>query len=100
VSFAAITLCAVSKRAFVVVYFVIDSVRKLLDTPSYIVTFNVISFEVIDLYLYGMNVEGNGEEKSQGTHLEDSVVQFVGVTNFSVVLEISRDCAKGMNGVI
>jgi hypothetical protein len=39
VSFAAITLCVASQRVFVVVvYFVIDSVRKLLGTPSYIVT--------------------------------------------------------------
>jgi hypothetical protein len=37
VSFATITLCVVSQRVFiVVVYFVIDSVRKLLDTSSYI----------------------------------------------------------------
>jgi hypothetical protein len=37
VSFFAITLCVASQRMFVVsVYFVIDSVRKLLDTPSYI----------------------------------------------------------------
>jgi hypothetical protein len=40
VSFAAITLCVASQRVFVVVvvvvYFVIDSVRKLMDTPSYI----------------------------------------------------------------
>jgi hypothetical protein len=45
VSFAAIALCVASQRVFVVVvvvvvvvvdaYFVIDSVRKLLDTPSY-----------------------------------------------------------------
>jgi hypothetical protein len=36
VSFAAITLYVASQRVFiVVVYFVIDSVRKLLDTPSY-----------------------------------------------------------------
>jgi hypothetical protein len=37
VSFAAITLCVASQRVFivVVVYFVIDSVRKLLDIPSY-----------------------------------------------------------------
>jgi hypothetical protein len=36
VSFAAITLCVASQRVFVVVVdFVIDSVRKLLDTPSY-----------------------------------------------------------------
>jgi hypothetical protein len=41
VSFAAITFCVASQQVFVVVvvvvalYFVIDSVRKLLDTPSY-----------------------------------------------------------------
>jgi hypothetical protein len=37
VNFAAITLCVASQRIFVivVVYFVIDSARKLLDTPSY-----------------------------------------------------------------
>jgi hypothetical protein len=35
-SFAAITLCVASQRVFIiVVYFVIDSVRKILDTPSY-----------------------------------------------------------------
>jgi hypothetical protein len=36
VSFAAITLCDASERVFIVVrvYFVMDSVRKLLDTPS------------------------------------------------------------------
>jgi hypothetical protein len=35
VSFAAITLCVASQRVFiVVVYFVIDSVRKFLDTLS------------------------------------------------------------------
>jgi hypothetical protein len=34
--FCTITLCVASQRVFiVVVYFVIDSVRKLLDTPSY-----------------------------------------------------------------
>jgi hypothetical protein len=35
VSSAAIILCVASQRVFIVVYFVIDSVRKLLDTPSY-----------------------------------------------------------------
>jgi hypothetical protein len=35
VSFAAITLYVASQRVFDVVYFVIDSVRKLLDMPSY-----------------------------------------------------------------
>jgi hypothetical protein len=34
-SFAAVTLFVASQRVFVVVYFVIDSVRKLLDTLSY-----------------------------------------------------------------
>jgi hypothetical protein len=36
VSFAAITLCVAFLRVFidVAVYFVMDSVRKLLDTPS------------------------------------------------------------------
>jgi hypothetical protein len=34
-SFAAITFCVVSQRVFIVivVYFVIESVRKFLDTP-------------------------------------------------------------------
>jgi hypothetical protein len=43
VSFAAITFCVASQRAFVVVvvvvvvvYFIIDSVRKRLHTPSYL----------------------------------------------------------------
>jgi len=38
VSFAAITLCVASQRVRIVVstYFVIESVRKLLDTPSYV----------------------------------------------------------------
>jgi hypothetical protein len=35
VSFAAIPLCVASQRVFIFVYFFIDSVRKLLDTPSY-----------------------------------------------------------------
>jgi hypothetical protein len=40
VSFAAITLCVASRRVLIVivVYFV-DSVRKLLDTPSYLLIF-------------------------------------------------------------
>jgi ABC-type phosphate transport system permease subunit len=43
VSFAAITLCVASQLVFIVivVYFVIDSVRKLLDTPPYFVTDSV-----------------------------------------------------------
>jgi uncharacterized membrane protein len=36
-SFAAITLCVTSQQVFiiVVIYFIIDSVQKLLNTPSY-----------------------------------------------------------------
>jgi len=30
------TLCVASQRVLIIVYFVIDSVRKLLLTPSYI----------------------------------------------------------------
>jgi hypothetical protein len=41
VSFPAITLCVASQRVFIVVYFVIDSVRKILDTPSYVHTIYV-----------------------------------------------------------
>jgi hypothetical protein len=36
VSFGAIILCVASRRVSIVVYFVIDSVRELLDIPSYI----------------------------------------------------------------
>jgi hypothetical protein len=38
VGFAAITLCVASQRVFIVVsiYFVTDSIWKLLDTPSYV----------------------------------------------------------------
>jgi uncharacterized membrane protein len=35
VSFAAITHRVASQQVFIVVYFIIDSVRKLLDTSSY-----------------------------------------------------------------
>jgi hypothetical protein len=35
VSFATITLCVASQRMSTVVYFVMDSVRKILDTPLY-----------------------------------------------------------------
>jgi hypothetical protein len=51
VSFAAVTLCVASQRVFivvvVVVYFVILSIRKLLDTPSYTKIIVVFYFNVI-----------------------------------------------------
>jgi hypothetical protein len=44
VSFATITLRVASRRVFiVVVYFVIDSVRKILDIPSYVCMYVCIS---------------------------------------------------------
>jgi hypothetical protein len=44
VSFAAITLYVASERVFIVVsvYFIMDSVRKLLDTPWYCVTVQTV----------------------------------------------------------
>jgi hypothetical protein len=44
VSFAAIALCVASQRVFIVVsvYFVSDSVRKLLDTLSYTVSSTIL----------------------------------------------------------
>jgi hypothetical protein len=46
VSFAAITLYVASQRVFifVVVYFVIDWVRKLLDTPSHITRYQILQW--------------------------------------------------------
>jgi hypothetical protein len=59
VSFAAITLCVASQRVAVVVvaaaaaaYFVIDSVRKLLDTPSYSVSQNIRSDHMKRVSMY------------------------------------------------
>jgi hypothetical protein len=51
VSFAAITLCIASQRVFIVerVYFFIDSVRELLDTPSYVIMSYTGTFE---LFIY------------------------------------------------
>jgi hypothetical protein len=44
VNFAAITLGVVSQLMFIDVYFVIDSVRKLLDTPSYTTGKMILSY--------------------------------------------------------
>jgi hypothetical protein len=47
VTFAAITLCVASQRLFSVVnvYFVIDSVRKILDKPFFFFFFFFLSFK-------------------------------------------------------
>jgi hypothetical protein len=50
VSFAIVTLCVASHREFifVIVYFVTDSVRKLLDTPSYDIKYvEILQFPTI-----------------------------------------------------
>jgi hypothetical protein len=50
VSFDAITPYVASQRVFIVVsvYFVLDSVRKLLDTPSYVCNIHCITFLLLD----------------------------------------------------
>jgi hypothetical protein len=55
VSFAAITLCVASQRVFVVVdiYFVLDSVRKLMDTPSYDELVSCTAFCLIEICCSG-----------------------------------------------
>jgi hypothetical protein len=52
VSFSAITLCVASQRVFivVVVYSVIDAIRKLLDIPS--IEYNVYSHQVSQILTY------------------------------------------------
>jgi hypothetical protein len=56
-SFVAITLCVSSQPVFIIVsiYFVIDSFRKILDTPSYkensFLLFSVNSFAVIEFFI-------------------------------------------------
>jgi len=50
VSFAAITLCVASQRVFIIVaYFVIDSVRKLLVTPSYFMPVFIVRKEFVEI---------------------------------------------------
>jgi hypothetical protein len=53
VSFAAITLCVAFQRVFIVlsVYFVIDSARKLLDTPL------ILLFQVFEMKQNNDNFE-------------------------------------------
>jgi hypothetical protein len=61
VSFAAVTLCVASQKVIpkVSVYFVIESVRKLLDTPSYLtesdgtyVSFRAVRREIPNISAY------------------------------------------------
>jgi hypothetical protein len=66
VSFAAVTLCVASQRVFIVVVcFVIDSVRKLLDTPSYMYKTTVLS-----VVLYGCETSSL---TLQDVHAEENI---------------------------
>jgi hypothetical protein len=65
VSFAAITLCVASQRVFIIV----DSVRKLLDTPSY---FKVRHMKIIFKLLWCLHSVNN---------IEESEVIFIQCTN-------------------
>jgi hypothetical protein len=53
VSSAAINLCVASRRVFTVisVYFVIDSIRKLLDTPSYVPVCTLTAMTVLPTWI-------------------------------------------------
>jgi hypothetical protein len=61
VSFDAITLCVASQQVFIVVSvcIVIDSVRKLLDTPSYIC--------VCDMYVIYIYITESGDVRDIAT---------------------------------
>jgi hypothetical protein len=52
VSFAVVILCVASQRVFTVVsvYFVVDSVRKLLDTSSYYLVPDTVSYQPLGWY--------------------------------------------------
>jgi hypothetical protein len=75
VSFADITLCVASQRVFVVVYFVIVSVRKLLDTPLYIFVhvcmqvcknyIHVIVHALFTLFVFRISVTKNWQESDK-----------------------------------
>jgi len=62
VSFAAITLCVATQRVFIIasVYFIIDSVRKRLDKPSYV----GILFAVYEVIRHKGVTFGNAETGS------------------------------------
>jgi len=52
VNFAIVTLCVASQRVFVdVIYFVMDPVRKLMDTPSYAWIFQGVEHACVELYV-------------------------------------------------
>jgi hypothetical protein len=67
VRFAAINLFVASQDVFVVVvYFVIDSVRKLLDTPSYIRPLSQLTFHQVLLVIKSRRVRWAGHVGRMG----------------------------------
>jgi hypothetical protein len=85
VSFAAITVCVASQREFIVVYIVIDSVRKLLDTLSY----NSLRFTTLCFRRFGHGVHlRKYKEKNFWTVKWDNccVSAIYEKTNFSLCL--------------
>jgi hypothetical protein len=89
VSFAAITLCVASQRVFivVVVYFVIDSVRKLLDTHSY---------EVVNIYIkYSLNLTNIWSYNRWFSRLWSNETRlnlglFWNCFNFKIIINVTR----------
>jgi len=73
VSFVAITLCVVSQRVFFVVYFVIDSVQKLLDTPLFI----ICGLSSLFCHIY---LAGQGSRCLNSMYRDMSAIRFISRT--------------------
>jgi hypothetical protein len=69
VSFAAITLCVASQRVFIIVsvYFVIDSVRKLLVTPSYMLVLVIYSEDPKVFSLWNIDISYSRQKRALST---------------------------------
>jgi len=93
-SFVAITLCVDSQRVFIVVsvYFIIETVRKLFDTPSYI---RLLSFTTPNsMCLTSTSAVHHMENISRGSHV---IFQFskqpieTSVFHFMRTIETSKE---------
>jgi hypothetical protein len=86
VSFAAITLCVASQRVFIVVYFVIDSVRKLLDTPPYIFSGELLRYKCVTALFFSFVMRSTTREScvcSQLHGLHHTAVMFYPLIYFN-----------------
>jgi hypothetical protein len=74
VSFAAITFCIASERVFIVVYFVIDSVRKLLDTPPDEISLRADTHDTMPVILsiHLLPKHMNGAEPAAAVYVSDT----------------------------